>query len=610
MANNETAHVFQCFKEVVFQLFENPETVKSLLAEMPDSRRAASRTNAIQELLAVMKAEPASLVEQLMQDLDQEQVLHQYNKIFRGCYDFLLDLPNSKGSWLKTEDGRNFINFHAFFAADALGPNYTPYVTRLLSLLMKHPSCLVSSRISNSDFPLREVAVSIMLFRQFTLKNEADWYLFFIDGGALAVENAIKIAQDWKVRLNFKRQINKHLHYRDFVNAAIVGDEGEAEKLFAILKGYHMVDAQGDVAPQVTRTMTPGVLADWMRKAGMFESLSEQDCRNKCEQLLTVLRSFTEIKGHKIIHFHRAFHGRSGYTLTMTNTKSEKSKYFLQHDWPCVPSPHMRHMNLNDGELKQLQADEAQTLAVIQDILKSDEPDIAAIIIEPIQSEGGDRHFRPAFLQALQHLCRTNHLLFMCDEVQTGMGITGKPFASDHMGIEPDVITFGKKSQVCGVFARKARIDEVADNVFNVPSRINSTFGGNNFDYVRLGLICECLMTDKVLDNVNREAAFLNQTLQKLQHKYPNLVLNVRGLGLLCAFDLPTTRMRDALIKQAFEDELLLLGCGEKTIRFRPVLTVTRAELEEGLHRLEQALLKIENSECNVDFSRLSACTA
>lgn len=547
----------------------------------------------LRELLAAITDQPASQLETLMQELGQQEVLDHYAAIFRGCYPFLLDLPNSHGSWLKTEDGRTFLNFHAFFAADALGPNYAPFVTKLLSLLMKYPSCLVSSRISNSDFPLREVAVSILLFRQFTRKSEADWYLFFIDGGALAVENAIKIAQDWKVRLNFSRQINRHLDPQAFVQAGIVTDDADAEQLFTVLKGFYMVDAQGDVAPQVTRTMTPEILADWLRNAGMFASHSASDSLQKCDQLLTLMRTYSQLKGHKIIHFHRAFHGRSGYTLTLTNTRSEKSKYFSQQDWPCVPSPHMPHGHLNDAELIELKAREDQALALIHAILKTDEPDLAAIIIEPIQSEGGDRHFRASFLQALQQICRTRHLLFICDEVQTGMGITGQPFAADNLGLEPDLITFGKKSQVCGVFARKARIDEVADNVFQVPSRINSTFGGNNFDYVRLGLVCECLMADNVLDNVQVQADYLQQSLQNLQTKYPDRVANVRGLGLLCAFDLPSAQMRDALIKQAFDSELLLLGSGEKTIRFRPILTVTRAELEEGLHRLEQALRHI-----------------
>ncbi len=125
--------------------------------------------------------------------------------------------------------------------------------------------------------------------------------------------------------------------------------------------------------------------------------------------------------------------------------------------------------------------------------------DIACFVMEPIQGEGGDHHFRPEFLQAMQALCHEHDALFVLDEVQTGAGLTGTAWAFQQLGVQPDVVAFGKKTQVCGVMAG-GRVDEVPDNVFAVGSRINSTWGGSLTDMVRARRILEVVEAEGLIE--------------------------------------------------------------------------------------------------------------
>ena len=189
-------------------------------------------------------------------------------------------------------------------------------------------------------------------------------------------------------------------------------------------------------------------------------------------------------KGHQVIHFRQAFHGRSGYTLSMTNTADpRKYEYFPRFDWPRIPNPKLRFPT-DEAEIERVKKEEAHALDLIRNAFVERADDIASILIEPIQAEGGDNHFRPEFLRALRDLAHENQALLILDEVQTGMGITGKMWAHEHDGFEPDLLAFGKKVQVCGMMAGR-KLDEEPDNVFRVSSRINSTWGGSLADMVR-----------------------------------------------------------------------------------------------------------------------------
>ena len=293
-------------------------------------------------------------------------------------------------------------------------------------------------------------------------------------------------------------------------------------------------------------------------------------------------------KGQQIIHFREAFHGRTGYTLSLTNTADpRKTMYFPKFDWPRIVNPKITfplEANL-DGVV------ELETRA-IEDIKKAvaDNPDdIAGLILEPIQGEGGDNQFRPEFFHALRELADDNEFLLILDEVQTGVGLTGKMWAYEHYGIEPDIICFGKKTQVCGILAG-SRIDEVEDNVFAQSTRINSTWGGNLVDMVRFGRYLEIIEEDGLIDNARDVGKHLLGHLENLQREHPSQVSNARGLGLMCAFDLPSREMRDTFLKTAFAEGLLALGCGVQSVRFRPVLSVGKEDIDQGIEIISDVL--------------------
>lgn len=303
-------------------------------------------------------------------------------------------------------------------------------------------------------------------------------------------------------------------------------------------------------------------------------------------------KGYKEPKGHKILHFKEAFHGRTGYTLSLTNTADpRKHKYFAKFDWPRVTNPTVA-FPLEGDNLKNVIAAEEQSMAEIKKAFEDNKDDIAAIIIEPIQSEGGDNHFRGEFLKSLQDFCRANEALFILDEVQTGMGMTGLYWAYEHFDLEPDCVAFGKKSQVCG-FLCSPRIDEVESNVFHEGSRLNSTWGGNLVDMVRCAKYIEIMEEEKLIDNCANEGKYLLDQLYSMQKDNPNILFNTRGKGLMCSFNLKDEATRDKLIDKCFEKGLIVLGCGHSAIRFRPALNISRSELDKGLNIIHDVVKEL-----------------
>jgi len=303
-------------------------------------------------------------------------------------------------------------------------------------------------------------------------------------------------------------------------------------------------------------------------------------------------KGLKEEKGHQVIHFKEAFHGRSGYTLSLTNTDPVKIKYFPKFNWPRITNPKMK-FPLKEN-LRDIIESEKKAVNEIKIAIKNNPDDIALIIIEPIQGEGGDNFFRKEFFQELRTIADENDILLMFDEVQTGFGLTGKFWASEYY-VEPDIIAFGKKAQVCGIMAGK-RIDEVENNCFHVSSRINSTWGGSLIDMVRSRYIMEVIRDEKLVDNSANRGIYLSSRLEQIQLQFPKLVSNARGLGLMCSFDLPDKEKREQFRKMSYDEKILILGCGEKSIRFRPPLNITNEQLEEGLQIIEKVLKLMSNS--------------
>lgn len=290
-------------------------------------------------------------------------------------------------------------------------------------------------------------------------------------------------------------------------------------------------------------------------------------------------------KGHKVLHLDKAFHGRSGYTLSLTNTEPTKTKYFPKFDWPRIHNPAIQ-FPLNEENTQKVILEEEQAIAQARQYFETYKDDIACIILEPIQGEGGDNHFRKEFHQALKDLTMEFDALFIYDEVQTGVGLTGKFWAHEYY-VEPDIIAFGKKAQVCGILAGK-KVDEIETNCFNVSSRINSTWGGNLVDMVRFQRILEVIEEDHLVDHVNQVGEYLQNKLKVLADE-EEFISNPRGKGLFCAIDLPDTHSRDELRKECMKNHLMILGCGTKSIRFRPPLTTQKEHIDKGLDILKQS---------------------
>ncbi|MGB3230601.1 MAG: L-lysine 6-transaminase [Mycobacterium sp.] len=424
---------------------------------------------------------------------DVREVLSR--SILADGLDLVLDIERSQGSYLvDARSGRGYLDMFTFFASSALGMNHPgladddTFRAELTAAALNKPS--------NSDVYSVPMARFVDTFGR-VLGDPALPHLFFVDGGALAVENALKVAFDWKSRFNEARGLDPAL-------------------------------------------------------------------------------------GTKVLHLRGAFHGRSGYTMSLTNTDPNKVARFPKFDWPRIDTPYQR-----PGA--NIEALEAESIRQARAAFEAAPHDIACFIAEPIQGEGGDRHIRGAFFAAMRELCDEFDALLIFDEVQTGCGITGTAWAYQQLGVLPDVLAFGKKTQVCGLMAG-GRVDEVPDNVFAVSSRINSTWGGSLVDMVRSRRILEVIESDGLFERAAENGRYLRERLQELAVEFPALVRDARGRGLMCAFSMPSAAQRDALIARLWDNGVVMLGSGADSVRFRPALTVSQDELDAAVDAVRDVL--------------------
>ena len=422
-------------------------------------------------------------------------------------FDIIFDEEQSLGSWLV--DKRNndrYLDFFSMYASMAVGYNH-PRLVEAQNQLGR----LAIHKPSNCDVYSTAFAELVEVFSRIGIPSEIP-HLFFIEGGTLAVENALKAAFDWKVRKNLSRGARQEI-------------------------------------------------------------------------------------GTKVIHFQQAFHGRSGYCLSLTNTfDPRKTKFFPKFSWPRIINPKIT-FPVTEASLATVRTLESEALEEVRRAIDLEGGNIAALIIDPIQGEGGDNHFRPEFLQALRMICDEQEIMFILDEIQTGVGLTGKFWAYEHFGVKPDILVFGKKTQVCGILASR-RVEEAACNVFSERSRISSTFGGNLVDMARFSQILRIIEAERLVENARAQGDILLHELQKLATEFPDLISNPRGRGLMCAMDAPDSGMRDRLIKALLQEKLLIVGSGERSIRFRPHLIVTAEEILQGINIIRGVLKK-------GDFSRI-----
>ena len=412
----------------------------------------------------------------------------------------VINLEKSRGSYLyDSASDRRLIDLYGFFGSMPVAFNHPyfddPTVRRDLLRAAK-------VKIANSDVYSEGYAEFVEAFERVVGLRPLERYLF-IEGGALAVENCLKAAMDWKVRKN-------------------------------------MAAGHGE-------------------------------------------------RGTQILHFRHAFHGRSGYTMSLTNTDPRKTDLFAKFDWPRVLSPHIDFALPENERERDVIAREKKSEQEIRDYIdpaKRGKIDICAIIIEPIQGEGGDNHFRGDWLQTLRKICDENEMLLIFDEVQCGMGATGRNWCCEHFNVLPDLLAFGKKAQVCGVMAGP-RLDEVRDNAFRLSSRLNSTWGGNFTDMVRSTHYLRIIEKEHLVENAGKVGAYFLDQLLDLQREEP-IISAARGRGLFLAFDLPDPKTREKFWKGLFDLGVLTLRSGENSIRFRPPLDITAEVIDEAMALMRQ----------------------
>ncbi|MBB5621288.1 L-lysine 6-transaminase [Pedobacter cryoconitis] len=431
------------------------------------------------------------------------EILSQH--VLADGFDLTYDMGQSQGAYIyDSKYKRTLLDFFTCFASVPLGYNHPKMVNdavftqNLLQAAMANPS--------NSDVYTQQYAEFVKTFGAIGIPSYLP-HAFFIAGGGLAIENAIKVAMDWKVQKNFA-------------------------------KGHK------------------------------------------------------EEKGFKVLHFEKAFHGRTGYTLSLTNTSPDKTKWFAKFDWPRVSIPTVKFPLEHDNLATAISTEEL-SIAQVKQAFADYKDEICAIIIEPIQSEGGDNHLREEFLVQLRSIADENDAFLIYDEVQTGVGLTGKFWCHQHYSekARPDILAFGKKMQVCGILVGN-KVDEIENNVFRVPSRINSTWGGNLVDMVRATKILQIIEEDQLCDHAASVGGYLKENLEGLAQKYDK-ISNVRGKGLLCAFDFPNGEMRNAFIQKGLEHNVMFLGCGPQTVRFRPALIMEKSHIDLGLEVMHKVLVDL-----------------
>jgi L-lysine 6-transaminase len=285
----------------------------------------------------------------------------------------------------------------------------------------------------------------------------------------------------------------------------------------------------------------------------------------------------------------------------MTHTADpRKYKYFPKFDWFRINPPVSRFDN--DGNIinqEDVKAQLDQAITEIKDILKDHADDIAAMIVEPIQCEGGDRHIPGEFFKAIRQLADENDILLIYDEVQTGCGTTGTMWAHEHFGADalPDIIAFCKKTQVGGVMANYEKMNRIPENVFGnndeCKSRLNSTWGGSQVDMLRCKVYLEIIEEEKLLQHVVKLGNYMLNGIRELCKEFSSLIENPRGRGFLFAFDTKSPDLKNKIWQMFYNESLLILTCGKQTIRFRPHLDLAKDEADEALKRMRVGLSKI-----------------
>lgn len=265
------------------------------------------------------------------------------------------------------------------------------------------------------------------------------------------------------------------------------------------------------------------------------------------------------------ISFEGAFHGRTLGALSCTNSKAVHKKHFLS-----IP---MKRLPFNESALEGLQR-------IIEQ--EAHPSEIGFIIIEPIQGEGGYNIASEGLIKGLRKFTKEHDIPFIADEVQTGMGRTGKWWALQHYNITPDIMASAKALQVGAAIANR--------KLFPEEGAISSTWGGGHILDLAVGLeTIRIIKRKKLLGYIQKMGLYLVKRLIELQEKNPK-IKNARGKGLMVAFDMPSKQEKDSFIKECLKKGLVMLGCGKSTVRLIPPYIVSEEEIDKAISIINSVL--------------------
>ncbi|ODV83713.1 hypothetical protein CANARDRAFT_29703 [[Candida] arabinofermentans NRRL YB-2248] len=268
-----------------------------------------------------------------------------------------------------------------------------------------------------------------------------------------------------------------------------------------------------------------------------------------------------------ILSFDKGFHGRLFGSLSTTRSKAIHKLDIPAFNWPKAPYPALKYP-LEEHEAEN-RAEEQRCLDAFETIVSQWPGKIAATIIEPVQSEGGDNHASPFFFQGLRDLTTKHGILYIIDEVQTGGGASGKMWLHEHYGISPDIVTFSKKMQNAGFYFKDKEIEGA------MPFRQFNTWCGDPSKALIARTICQEIMNNDLLDNTSKVGAYLYSKLEDIQKSYPKLVSNLRGKdrGHFISWTMPNASIRDKFLFICRQNGLNIGACGDESVRLRPTLT-------------------------------------
>ncbi|EDO34279.1 predicted protein [Nematostella vectensis] len=295
---------------------------------------------------------------------------------------------------------------------------------------------------------------------------------------------------------------------------------------------------------------------------------------------------------YTVLSFTGGFHGRTLGSLTLTRSKAIHKVDIPSFDWPVATFPKLKYP-LEEHQ-RENAAEEQRCLDEVKEIIstwnKAGKP-VAALITEPIQAEGGDNHASPNFFKGLQAICKEFGTAFIVDEVQTGVGSTGKFWAHEHWGLDeaPDFVTFSKKMAIGGFYYKHEFRP-------SAPFRIFNTWMGDPNKMILLREVLKVIRKDNLIEYTADVGKELLKGLQYIEERHPEFVSRARGLGTFCGIDLPDLETRTKFLGQMRNNGVDMDGCGVKTVRFRPALIFGHKHLDLAVNTMDSVLNGMKGS--------------